>query len=152
VPISSFQSHEIKNHWLTNYKQVVLFMLKKSAAILLLLLYISTVSGFALNLHYCFNKLSSVQLDPPAKTCAKTLAANKMKCCSDKHIEVKVKDAHHGSSGSVLSKIFNEDLPLILLGNIFFSLPVNSIAAVVYRGPPPVPDVALFLKHRTFRI
>ncbi|MGZ3777342.1 MAG: HYC_CC_PP family protein [Mucilaginibacter sp.] len=127
-------------------------MLKKSAAILLMLLYVSTVSGFALNLHYCFNRLSSVQIDPPAKTCAKNLAASKMKCCQDKHIEVKVKDAHHGSFGSVLSKIFNEDLPLILLGNTFFSLPVSCTVAVVYRGPPPIPDIALFLKHRTFRI
>jgi len=127
-------------------------MLKKSAAILLLLLYVSTVSGFALNLHYCFNRLSSVQLDPPAKTRTKILAASKMKCCSDKHIEVKVKDAHHSSSGSILSKIFNEDLPLILFRNIFFSLAASCTAAVVYRGPPPIPDIALFLKHRTFRI
>jgi hypothetical protein len=152
VPISSFHSHEFKNYWLKNYKQVDLFMLRKSAAILLLLLYVSTVSGFTLNLHYCFNRLSSVQIDPPAKSCAKNLAASKMKCCQDKHIEVKVKDAHQSSSGSILTKIFNEDLPLILFGNIFFSLPVNLTAAVVYRGPPPVPDIALFLKHRTFRV
>jgi hypothetical protein len=127
-------------------------MLKKSAAILLLLLYVSTVSGFALNLHYCFNRLSSVQIDAPVKTCTKSLAANKMKCCQDKHIEVKVKDAHHGSFGSILSKIFNEDLPLILFGNVFFNLPLNCTAAFVYRGPPPIPDIALFLKHHTFRI
>jgi hypothetical protein len=127
-------------------------MLKKSTAILLLLLYISTVSGFALNLHYCFNRLTSVQIDAPVNTCAKGLVTNKMKCCQDKHIEVKVKDAHHGSSGSILSKIFNEDLPLILFGNIFFSLPVNYTTVVVYRGPPPIPDIALFLRNRTFRI
>jgi len=127
-------------------------MLKKSAAILLLLMYVSTVSGFAMDLHYCFNRLSSVQINPPAKTCPKVLATSKMKCSQDKHIEVKVKDAHHSSSGSILTKIFNEDLPLILAGNIFFNLPANFLAVIAYRGPPPIPDIALFLKHRTFRI
>ena len=82
-------------------------MVKKAVVILLMLLYISTVSGFALNLHHCFNRPSSVKNDIPAKTYAKA----KTGCCRDKHIEVKVKDAHHSSSGSILSKIFNEDLP-----------------------------------------
>ena len=128
-------------------------MLKRSVVIVLMMLYVVTVSGFALNLHYCFNHLTSVQIDAPVKTCAKGLAISKMKCCKDKHIEVKVKDAHHAGSGSILSKIFNEDLPLILFGNIFFNLPVTSTAVVVYRGPPDALHSApIFLQNCTFRI
>lgn len=120
---------------------------------MLLLLYISTVSGFALNLHYCFNHLTSVQIDAPVKTCTNGFATGKMKCCQDKHIEVKVKDAHQAGSGSILSKIFNEDLPLILFGNIFFTLPVNYITAVVYRGPADALHPApVFLQNCAFRI
>lgn len=128
-------------------------MLKKSAAILLLLLYISTVSGYALNLHYCFNRLSSVKIDAPAKICARGFVTAKTKCCRDKHIEVKVKDAHHAGSRSILSKIFNEDLPLILFGNTFFSLPANYLAAFSYRAPPDLLSLApIFLTNCAFLI
>jgi hypothetical protein len=128
-------------------------MLKRSAAIILTFLYFITVSGFALNLHYCFNQLSSVQIDAPSKTCTNGLAVSKMKCCKDKHIEVKIKDSHEAGVKSTLSKIFNEDIPVILFGNIFFALPGNNIATVSYRGPPDVLHKSpLFLKNCTFRI
>ncbi len=52
-----------------------------------MMLYVVTVSGFALNMHYCFNRLRSVQIDAPANTCTKLLASSKMKCCKDRHIE-----------------------------------------------------------------
>ena len=128
-------------------------MLKRSAAVILILLYISTVSGFALNLHYCFNRLSSVQIDAPSKACAKGLAVSKMKCCKDKHIEVKVKDSHEAGAKSTLSKIFNEDIPFILFGDIFFKISGDNIATVSYRGPPnALHKSPLFLKNCTFRI
>jgi hypothetical protein len=127
-------------------------MLKKPAAISLLLLYISTASGFGLNLHYCFNRLTAVQIDAPVKTCAPGIAAGRMSCCHDKHIDVKVKDAHQ-PGGSVLSKIFNEELPLILFGNMLLHPPVNLTATVSYHAPPGVLRPApIFLANCTFRI
>ncbi|MFI5160308.1 MAG: hypothetical protein ACHQHN_03480 [Sphingobacteriales bacterium] len=128
-------------------------MLKRSAALVLMMLYLGTVSGFALNLHYCFNRLSSVEIDAPAKTCTKAVAACKMKCCKDKHIEIKIKDSHETGIRSVISRIFNQDIPAILFGNIFYTIPVNTIAVVAYRGPPDgIRDQPIFQKNCTFRI
>jgi hypothetical protein len=128
-------------------------MLKRSVAVFLVMLYISTVSGFALNLHYCFNRLSSVNIDAPSKACTQGLAVSKMKCCKDKHIEIKVKDAHETGIQSTLSKIFNQDIPTILFGDIFFDMPARDIAAASYRGPPNVlHESPLFIKNCNFRI
>lgn len=128
-------------------------MLKRSVAVILIILYIGTVSGFALNLHYCFNRLSSVQIDAPAKGCVKGFAASKMKCCQDKRIEIKVKDSHETGTQSTLSKIFNQDIPVILFGDIFFDVSGDDVVAITYRGPPDVLyDSPLFLKNCTFRI
>lgn len=126
-------------------------MLKKPAVILLMLLYIITVSGFALNFHYCFNRLSSVKIDAPSKACTKVLPTGKMKCCKDRHTEVKVNDTHQGEPGSSVAKIFAFILPR--LSPAQFALTPQNVpsAEITYRGPPPASTPA-FLKNRTFRI
>ena len=128
-------------------------MLKRSVAIVLVMLYLVTVSGFALNLHYCFNRLSSVNIDAPANACIKVLKISKMKCCKDAHVEVKVKDAHQVGTASFLAKVFALDLPKSLIAE---SMPaVQNIASenLSYRGPPLTPsDSPIFLKNCTFRI
>jgi hypothetical protein len=127
-------------------------MLKRSAALILILLYLGTVSGFALNLHYCFNHLSSVKIDAPSKACAKGIAVSKMKCCSDKRIEVKVKDSHQPAKSSIL-KIFNEELLFIFVDGGFFSFSSDNPAPVAYRGPPDALCKApIYLINRTIRI
>ncbi|HVS91049.1 MAG TPA: hypothetical protein VHE59_03390 [Mucilaginibacter sp.] len=128
-------------------------MLKKPAAIMLMLLYLVTATGFALNLHYCFGELSSVEIDAPAKFVTKNLLVSKMKCCRDKHIEVKVKDSHQPGAKSSVSKIFNEELLFILTSNIDFSIPQRGLAVISYRGPPDALCTApIYLKNHTFRI
>jgi hypothetical protein len=128
-------------------------MLKKSAAIILLQLYLVTATGFALNLHYCFNRVRSVTIDAPAKSCAKSLAASKMKCCHDKRIEVKVKDSHQPAAKSSVSKIFNEELLFMVTQNITFSLPSHYITVVSYRGPPrALGQQPVYLTNRNFRV
>ncbi|MBS1532239.1 MAG: hypothetical protein JSU01_18195 [Bacteroidetes bacterium] len=127
-------------------------MLKKSAAIFLVLLYLSTVSGFALNLHYCFNHLSSVKIDAPAKACVKGFSTAKMKCCHDKRIEVKVKDSHQATKSSIL-KIFNEELLFIFVDGGFFSFSSNNITPAAYRGPPvALSNAPIYLVNCTFRV
>lgn len=127
-------------------------MLKRSAALVLVFLYLGTVSGFALNLHYCFNHLSSVNIDAPPKACAKGISTAKMKCCSDKRIEVKVKDSHQATKSSIL-KIFNERLLFIFVdGGIFGFTPIHA-APVTYRGPPgALCKAPIYLTNRIFRI
>lgn len=127
-------------------------MFKRSVAIGLMMLYLVTVSGFALNLHYCFNRLSSVNIDAPANACVKVLETSKMKCCKDKHVEVKVKDAHNGVSATFLAKVFAFDLPKLTFAEFSFTLQNPPADRLPVRGPPLPPDVPIFLKNCIFRI
>jgi len=116
------------------------------------MLYVVTVSGFALNLHYCFNRLSSVKVDAPANTCAKVLESSKMKCCKDKHLEIKVKDAHQNNPPLHWSKFFPLALPVTVFID-FIPAAQNHVALTsTPRGPPLVTDIPLFLKNCIFRI
>lgn len=126
-------------------------MLKRSVTIVLAMLYLTTVSGFALNLHYCFKRLASVKVDAPANACVK-LQSSKMKCCKDQKIEIKVKDAHQSNSPLHWSKFFP-----IALSVSAFVIPVPDvqrqlIALTTECGPPKAPGIPVFLKHRIFRI
>jgi hypothetical protein len=126
-------------------------MLKRSVIIVLAVLYLTTVSGFALNLHYCFNQLASVKIDAPANSCAK-LQGSKMKCCKDQKIEIKVKDAHQNNSPLHWSKFFPIALPASAF--IIFTPAVQSpvVVNVTDRGPPKRPGIPLFLQNCIFRI
>ena len=126
-------------------------MFKRSVIIVLAMLYLTTVSGFALNLHYCFNRLSSVKVDEQANPCAK-LQNSKMKCCKDQKIEIKVKDAHQNNSPLHWSKFFPIALPASAF-MIFTPAVQNPVAAnVTERGPPKTTGVPLFLINCIFRI
>ncbi len=126
-------------------------MLKRSVIIVLAMLYLTTVSGFALNLHYCFNRLASVKVDAKANPCAK-LQSSKMKCCKDQKIEIKVKDAHQNNSPLHWSKFFPIALPVSAF--VIFTPAVQNLVVVnvTERGPPKAPGIPLFLKNCIFRI
>ncbi len=119
---------------------------------MLMLLYIVTVSGFALNLHYCFNRLSAVKIDAPANPCTKVLEKAKMKCCQERHIEVKVKDSHQAGSPSFWGQFFIFDLPTLSLSDFSISFQNAPVERLLDRGPPRTSVAPIFLKHCTFRI
>lgn len=127
-------------------------MFKRLVTITLMVLYLGTVSGFVLNLHYCFNRLSSIKIDAPVKGCTNGLETGKMKCCKDKHFEVKVKDAHQTASFAFSGKIFAHDVPAILDSNPVLNFQSVLVNKASYRGPPDVTVVSIFLKNCTFRI
>ncbi len=120
--------------------------------LLMTLLYSVTVFGFALNLHYCGKLLASVNIDSPSKSCTKLLES-KMKCCKDKQIEIKVKDAHQNASFTFLSKVYVFDLPKLFTGSFIVS-PQASVAALLYAAAPHAPpgSTPVFIKNCTFRI
>lgn len=68
-------------------------MIKRISAVTILLLYLTSYVGFAVNMHFCGQQLSSVSINSaPQKCCAKL--AKPMKCCNDKHVTVKVTDKY----------------------------------------------------------
>jgi hypothetical protein len=131
-------------------------MIKRLTTLFLTKVYIITVLGFALNLHYCGDVLASVKVNAPAKNCT-PIAVKKMKCCSDKHVEVKVKDAHQGESQSILSKIFAFELPEISFGDYFLSAQKELLQKLSGSDPPAPPPsssgkAAQYIKNCALRI
>ncbi len=128
-------------------------MIKKSAIIALTLLYTITVCGFTLNFHYCFNRLASFKIEAPASSCTKNLLACKMKCCKDKAVDIKVKDAHQTGIVSPLINLFAVTLPKSYLPD--FSLLFGKMQSITIadRAPPRLYCSApIFLKNQNFRI
>jgi hypothetical protein len=128
-------------------------MIKRSGALILTLLYLVTVTGFALNLHYCLSQVYSVNINTSAKSCSK-LDAGSMKCCHNKHFEVKVKDAHKAQSTSELSKTFNLSLPVLPFADPLFTAKPGFLADILYKDlpDPPLNNIPAFLKNHTFLI
>jgi len=124
-------------------------MFKKISVLTVLLLYLVTASGFALNLHYCGSLITSVKIDAPAKKCS----TFEMKCCHDKHVEVKVKDAHQGQSMSFSAKLHVVNLPGIVYRYSVLSAQQPMAVRFADRGPPNSSGgAAICIKNRVFRI
>jgi hypothetical protein len=100
-------------------------MMKKTGVLLLVLMYAITVTGFALNLHYCGNHVADIKINAPAKSCVKPMAKSKMKCCKDAKLDVKVKDSHEAQQTSFTAKTVVFDVPK-LHWKIFFCRHSNS--------------------------
>jgi hypothetical protein len=123
-------------------------MLKKSGIILVVLLYLITATGFALNLHFCGNLVESVKINSPTKKCGMD-----SKCCKNTHLDVKVKDAHQPTDASFTGKNLVLSVPALVYpvyqGNSIASQAVHFLPD---RGPPPINAVPVFIKNCTFRI
>jgi hypothetical protein len=129
-------------------------MLKRSGAVLLTMLYVVTVLGFALNLHYCGNYIASVKINAPAVNCGMDKAPGKMKCCKDSQLQVKVKDAHQGEETSFLARVCGFELPDLSFGDYSFSSQQSLFDRFFDRAPPnkPIESIATFIKNCIFRI
>lgn len=121
---------------------------------MLSMLYIVTVFGFALNLHFCADVLVNVKLNAPVKDC-KTLSGKSMKTCKYKQVIVKVKDAHQAEAPSFIGGLLVFELPKLLLGDYLLPAQQEVLLAMQHRGPPPggaCSSVPVFVKNCNFRI
>jgi hypothetical protein len=129
-------------------------MMKKAGVLFLVLMYVITSTGFALNLHHCGNRVADIEINAPAKSCIKPMAKSKMKCCKDTKLDVKVKDSHESQPVSFLTKVSPVDVPRSAFEN--FILPVHQMLLEVFfdRGPPDASagKTPTFIKNRNLKI
>lgn len=128
-------------------------MVKRAAIISLALLYTVTVIGFALNLHYCGDRIISVKFNAPAKNCY-LAATGKMKCCHNTHLKIKVKDAHQGEVLLSSLRAWAFQIPKFPVSGFFLSSQWVIADKPADRAPPD-PSICLsciFLKNSQFRI
>ena len=129
-------------------------MMKKAGILLLVLMYTITSTGFALNLHYCGNRVADIKINAPAKSCVKPMAKTKMKCCKDTKLDVKVKDSHEIQKTSSAPKSFIFDIPRITLADFLLPAQQLILEKLFDRGPPDTPaeKTPTFIKNRNLKI
>ena len=117
--------------------------------------YLVTVIGFAVNMHFCSGKLSSVKLNEAAKCAAckneKSLA-KKHDCCETSSVVAKIKDSHEAGFKVKLPQDFS--ITLFLTDNFSFlakSVPSFSIASALNKAPPLSSVFSLHLLNCVFR-
>jgi hypothetical protein len=127
-------------------------MMKKGSVLFLVLMYVITSTGFALNLHYCGSRIANIEINAIAKSCVTPMAKSKMKCCKD--TKLNVKDSHESQPNAFVPKTS----PIGVRRSAFedFILPVHQMLLDVLfdRGPPQPPKqtVPVFIKNRTLKI
>jgi len=126
-------------------------MLKRFSLLVLTVLYLITTSGFALSLHYCGKLLTGFEINSPAKSCVKIA---KLKCCKDKQIKVKLKDAHQVADFSFQAQ--NQTIVVPQPTFCFdFTSPLKHIPTLCFNKAPPhyrTCSVPAFIQNCSFRI
>jgi len=143
-------------------------MIKRAGIILMALLYLSTATGFYVNLHYCDDRIADLKINAPVETClnepaddcadpiampGSKLAAGKMNC-KNSHFVIKVKDDHQKESTSFNGFQFAAELPALRVYD-FLSLKLQLQPNLhTDRDPPDLSpaSISVFLKNCTFRI
>ncbi len=128
--------------------------MKKTAAILLTLLYLLPAIGFSIDAHWCGNKIQAIKVNAVTKkecSCGKKMPKG---CCKNVHSHIQLTDNHNGSS-TVVS--YNNDLVKLLA-----DLPVHTAGLFVSRlsafnftddhAPPGGNKLPVYLTNCTFRI
>lgn len=132
--------------------------MKKFAAVILALLYLSSSTGAMVHMHYCMGKLADWGLGQnKSQTCGscgmKTSEAKDKGCCKDEHKFVKNNaDQKTAEAGIQLIQLIAVDLP-----PSFFEVTTQDIATVtekypISHAPPRNGGVAVYIRNCVFLI
>jgi hypothetical protein len=130
-------------------------MMKRFMAMFLTKVYLITALGFALNLHFCGDALASVKITGAPKPCKESVVVAK-KCCNDKQLDVKVKDAHQAETPSIISKLLSFEMPKIAFGDFVLSAQKALLEKLSDEDPPAPPPpsgkTSQYIKNGILRI
>jgi hypothetical protein len=138
-------------------------MLRTSGILFMALLYLFTASGFAVNLHYCNNRIANVSINAPAEdcsgeigdACAKPMSMDKGKMdCRNSYLIIKLKDDHQKASVDFHAEQFTVGLPVIsVYDQLFTRCPVYIYTSADRSPPDPaLTTIPVFLRNCIFRI
>jgi hypothetical protein len=127
--------------------------MKKFISIFLALIYLSTSSGLALQVHYCMDKVTGMSLvEHEKKACDKCgMEKGSNTCCKDELAFIKLKDAH-----KLLVADYQLQAPVAIIGHGFQTgfVPAECITMQDYpvHSPPAAARTSLHILHCVFRI
>lgn len=130
-------------------------MFKRIAIVSLLLMYFGTTVGFAMRLHFCGTKISSIRLNYESEKpcCANETESKTDECCKDKQIHIKISDQQQIIQSAKVPAVLDFDLLIYpsLIPNSFLDIS-TSISVLNYRGPPEISEPPFTIQNCTFRI
>lgn len=130
--------------------------LKQKSALSLCALYVVSVIGIALSMHFCGGKLASVSLYANKTACkyCKIEPVDKKddNCCKNTKVDVKVKDSHQAEASVKLPKIFSLEsyLPTHIVEFLKPFFPKH-LGGLENKAPPRTSGISLQILHCVFR-
>jgi len=126
--------------------------MKKFLIATLAIIYLGVSSGFAMTIHYCMGKVSSVELLTNKDKCGKCGMKTGTGCCKDDFKVFKINDAHKLISNEII--IFTPVAFVDNSKNIFDSRTfLSEIASAYHNNSPPLSQgISLCVLNCVFRI
>lgn len=129
--------------------------MRQKSALTLCFLYVLSVVGLAVSLHFCGDNLSSVSLAQSAK-CGMCTSEKKVSttdhCCKNTSLDIKVKDSHQGVGKVSLPKNYSISLFLgPIVSHFISSIFPKAFSNIAGKAPPLSARQALYIYHCVFR-
>ena len=128
--------------------------MKRTAIIFVILVYLVSCLGIAVNKFYCCGKLKTVSLSATASNSENEIpSAKKTTCCNHTSQTFKVKDQHI-ASGVILT----HSAPFVTLLKNYSSvvdvqsLSIKEISAIFYNAPPTLSGTNIYSLYCNYRI
>ena len=127
--------------------------MKSTAIIFVILDYLVSCVGIAVNKFYCCGKLEKVSLSATPSNSVKDISADKTPCCNQTSQTFKVKDQHI-ASGAVLI----HSAPFATLQNNYSSLveaqsvSIKETSTIFYNAPPNPSGTPIYNLYCNYRI
>lgn len=127
--------------------------MKKLSSIVLLLLYTMSISGLAIDSHFCCGELASVQIEYAPTHCAPSSDDGNGDCCKDISCFFKIHDVQYPTVLNFSFKTPVLNTPSLLLPVAFdFTKEQNASDYAYFHSPPPQTTLPLFIRHEVFLI
>jgi hypothetical protein len=127
--------------------------MKRTALILLMVVYLLSIAGIGVNRFYCCGKLASVSFTYGAADNSGKALGEKDNCCKNENQIFKVKDSHMNVAAFEFSSLNPSLLPTITY--FAFINPVNERSIYNHysaNSPPIRPDIPFYALNCAYRI
>ncbi len=126
--------------------------MKKFLIAILAIIYMGVSSGFAMTIHYCMGKISSVELLTHTDKCGKCGMKTGSGCCKDDFKIFKINDAH-----KIISNDINIFTPVSIIDNSKSIFALNVFSTQITsdfnnHSPPESQNISLNVLYSVFRI
>jgi hypothetical protein len=132
--------------------------MKKLLVAILSFLYISTSSGATLQMHYCMDKLVdwSIGHNDEKNTCnncgMEKDGKGKNGCCKDEQKQLKIEKDQKTAAAFELTFSLATAIPVSYSVYNFVGIPSVTEEFPLSNAPPRSPQLAVYIRNRTFRI